>query len=444
MKNLSKHLNSLSNKRSLNFLRTTVIAMACFPFLLISQDNSKSSTKNPDEQLINQYVDAKGPGIISFDASNIKQFWIDNTVVGRNDKIEILMNKKSTSGFESAPLKIQLANVFVFQDCKVEIISETSDYSFSVLDSKSKVLSTSSKEQEFLNYSIMTSVFHLENASDLSFYLRFASQKNSVLSIKKIILSFPRNNEFLSSPGRLAVSPQNIIGQSIDKITPLDDSSFTATGKWFEFSSKKRIVLSSKEVSYSLKIKNTGDEPTHIYVGYAPYTKEGKRIIIKNNIYKKNTVMKVVSSEENSNKILVDLYPDWIKDCHLALNAKEDLSDFPNSVLVEGKIVEVKKLNDEQTEITFDKPIKKAIEKGTQVRIQFPDGYAYLYMHNQILQPGEEVALTSEVAKDENFLEYSPKAFCRGTYYVIPVLISHSINRNNNNTIQISEYTLSY
>ena len=451
MKNLSKLLNSLSNKRSLYFFRTTAIAMACFPFLLFSQDNGKSPSKNSDEQLINQYVDAKGPGIISFDASNIKQFWIDNSVVGRTGKFDISL-KRNNSTFESVPLKIQLANVYAFQDCKVEVISETPDFSFAVLSNNSKILSNSSKEPDFLNYSIASSVFHLEDTKALSFSLCFTSQKSTALSIKRIIISFSNNSNYLSSPGVLKVSPNNIsLGSlaysgavSVQKISPINDSSFTVAGKWFEFNSKKRILLSSKPVKYTLKVKNIGDEPTRIYVGYAPYTKEGIRINYNNNLYKSNKILKVVQSESNSNQVIVDSYPEWTKGCCLALNAKEDLSDFPNFSLVDGKIVEVKKIDNGGAEITLDKPLKNAIEPGTQVRIQSTDGSTYLYMNTQTIQPGEEVFFSSTVAKDDNFFEFSSKAFCKETYYVIPIVLSHSDNYNNTNTIQISDYEISY
>ena len=454
MRNLSKHLNSLSNKRSLYFLRTTAIAMVCFPIFLFSQEKStkdrKSSTKNSDEQLINQYIDAKGPGIISFDASNIKQFWIDNSVIGRTGKIDISL-KRNNNVFESVPLKIQLANVYAFQDCKVEVISETPDFSFAVLSNNSKILSNSSKEQDFLNYSIASSVFHLDDTNNLSFSLRFSSPKNDVLSIKRIVLSFLYNSNYLSSPGVLKVSPGNISlellaypGTSNVKISPIDDSSFTAEGESFEISNKHRIVLSSNPVKYTLKIKNIGDVPTTIYIGYAPFTKEGMRINMKNNLYKGNKILKVVQSESNSNQVIVDSYPEWTKDCSLALNAKEDLSDFPNFSLADGKIVEVKKLDNGGAEVTLDKPLKNAIESGTQVRIQSTDGSTYLYMNKQTIPPGEEVFFSSTVAKDDSIFEYTTKAFGRGTYYVIPLIKCYSPGSKDIHTIQISDYEISY
>ena len=452
MKKISRHLNTYSNKYCFGVFIISVFASIYSP--LFSQNNSikdkNALTRNSDEKLINQYIDAKGEDVITFDPSNIKQFWIEHSIVGKTDRFEINLKRNGTA-FESTLHKIQLANVYAFQDCKVEVISETPDFGFSVLNSKSKVLSTSSKEPDFLNYSIASSVFHLEDTKALSFSLRFTSQKSTALSIKRIIISFSNNSNYLSSPGVLKVSPDNIsleglaFGEkSIEKITPVSDSSFVVTGKWFEFNSKKRIILSSRPVKYTLKIKNIGDEPTAVYVGYAPYTENGERINMRNNLYKSHKIMKVLNSEVNSNKIIVDSYPEWTNGCSLALNAKEDLSDFPNFSLEEGNIIDVKKISDDQTEITFDKPLKKAIEKETLVRIQAPNGYTYLYMNIKTLQPGEEVTWSSTVAKDNSFLEYSTKAFCRGTCYVVPLVLSHSVNSKNTNTIQISDYEISY
>lgn len=152
-----------------------------------------------DSELIEIFINSKGSkNAIVFDASNIKQFWIDKSVASGNDLINISLQEK-----KSIPLKIQLSNVIETMDCKVDVITENPDISFTVENSNSKTLSNSSKEEDFIQYHISSATFHLENTKDFSFHLIFSSKTSDTLTIKKIILSFSENKEslFLGSPG---------------------------------------------------------------------------------------------------------------------------------------------------------------------------------------------------------------------------------------------------
>ena len=173
---------------------------------LFAQKQELMHETDSDEKLLSEYVNSKGSDIISFDFSNIKQFWISPTVLSRDNLIQIMLNDKR----ESEPLKIQLANVLETQDCRIDIITNDSDLKFLVTNDDSKSLSTSSPEQDFLHYHIVSSVFHLEDTKDFSFCLRFSSSKADTLTIKKILLSFSNNKEsrYLGSPGFNALSKQ--------------------------------------------------------------------------------------------------------------------------------------------------------------------------------------------------------------------------------------------
>ena len=119
------------------------------------------------------------------------------------------------------------------------------------------------------------------------------------------------------------------------------------------------------------------------------------------------------------------------------------MSDVPNATLADGNIIEVNKINDNQAEIILDKPLKDGLKENTKVRIHGFTG-AHLYTNTKVLNPGEEITFNSTIKKDEDFLQYSSKAFARGVYYVVPIIISYSTDSNKDNAILIRDFELSY
>ena len=402
--------------------------------------NAQIKEQAKDSALLDSFIQSKGYGnTIIFSSSNIKQFWIDKSVVSQNNLIKVLVKDS-----KSIPYKIQLANVNEKQDCKVDIISNRPDLKFSILNSDSKVISDSKNEDNFINFNIASAAFHLEDTSSSSFYLQISSSRASdELEINKIVLSFSDNKEsrFLTSPGKLVITAFNCTGPIVKTEA---ENSFFAKGKTINLISKNKIYVSDNTFSNSVTVKNVGDVKTRIFLGYAPYTKEGKIINQCNNPYKSGKILKVVSAATGSNTITVDSEPEWTKNCYLVLDAKEDLSDFPNHSFVDGTIQDVKKIDNDHFEILFSKPNKKEIKVGTRVRVQSPVGSTYIYTKNKILLPGEEVTLSSDIAKDDAYLRFGTEKFCRGTYYVVPILLSFSIDSTEENSVQISNYTVSY
>ena len=65
-------------------------------------------------------------------------------------------------------------------------------------------------------------------------------------------------------------------------------------------------------------------------------------------------------------------------------------------------------------------------------------------MNDKILQPGEMVTFKSAIKKDDNYFMFSLKAFCHGTYYVIPLILSNSLDSDKENTILITDFSVSY
>ena len=418
----------------------TVVSLMGMLFLSIKVLAQDAPPKESNETLLNQYVKSKGNEIIIFSASNIKQFWIDNSVVSRNNSVDILLKSQKSVAFP-----IQLSNVKESQDCRIDVITEVSDLEFSILDDRSKEIVSSQKEEDFLNYSVHSCCFHLEDIYKFLFKIVFYSD-NTIVSIKKIILSFSDNKDsnFLSSPGAITFTSSDIIPSASLQTEEVSKQSFKATGKRTNIIPSKKIYTTNNTLSASVKIKNIGEVPTTLYIGYELYNKDCNRLDVRNYLHQKtNKILNVISSSAGSNRIIVDSCTDWIKNGVIALNAKEDMSDIPNCSIVDGKIVEVRQLENGQAEIELDKPLKTAIERGTNVRIHRTGG-GYIYTNTKVLAPGEEEEFKSTIKKDESSLEYSQKVISKGTYYVIPVILSHSTDPDKENTILIEDYTVSY
>ena len=164
-----------------------------------------------DKDLIDQWIQSQGNDLmITFDATNIKQYWIDKTVVCKDGLINVLLPKNESSVWKSVPLKIQLSNVNENQDCKIQIITKDPDLKVSVTDKDSNVLTSSSQEQDFIQFHIVSTLFHLDDSKDFSFNLVFSSQKKNDLEINSIVLSFAENKQshFSGSPGFDILSKQ--------------------------------------------------------------------------------------------------------------------------------------------------------------------------------------------------------------------------------------------
>ena len=148
------------------------ISAAALPVYSADGQTGIVTGKQNDAKLLNDYINAKGyTSIIAFDSANIKQFWIDKSVFGKNDNIVISLQNVQNNTWESIPQKIQLANVNEAQNCKIDVVTETPNIRFTVLDSNNKVLSTSASEDDFIQYHIVSSSFPLEKTPDFSFML---------------------------------------------------------------------------------------------------------------------------------------------------------------------------------------------------------------------------------------------------------------------------------
>ena len=352
-------------------------------------------------------------------------------IIPQKEHLRILDNISSESKDRFRYFDFKTNNID-FSEIVFENISFNSDTYFFVPESINKKL--------FLCY------------DPLHNYLRkicnFTTNHNhsKLISIYKSSPYEPLNNnifpQFLISPGFIQYS--DTILSSKNTIHHLSDSSFSIKGVYSSVFSNKYILVLNNDFITSVSIQNTGDVATRIYIGFAVYSNDRIMLDGKNFPYNNiNKILHVVSSQNDT--VTVDSFPEWDSNCFLALNADEDLSDLPNTSLLEGRIVEIKRLPNDQAEIKLSKPIKEPIPNGTKVRINGKSG-AYLYNNIRVLQPGEKVFLSSTIKKDDTWLQYiSPsRAFPRGVFYVKPLILSYSIDPNMENIITVDQYSISY
>ena len=197
-------------------------------------------------------------------------------------------------------------------------------------------------------------------------------------------------------------------------------------------------------ISTSIKIQNSGDTPTRVYVGFRVYSASDQIIQAPNYPYMSSKVLLIESANAGDSSVIVNRYQDWKVGCYLALNAEDDFSDTPNfSLLNGGKILQMRETEDGKGEITFTRPLTQAVKKGTKVRIHGPSS-GNIYPINIVLNPGEEKVFSSTIKKDSNSVVFSKDAFPKGVEYVNPLVYSYSVDPAKNNSIIIKELTIDY
>lgn len=204
-------------KMNYSGLMIVVFFLECFfTYRIYAQTSQKEeSLSYSDQTLVTQFIKTMGNDIIVFDYSNIKQYWVDNSIFNKDEKIIIVPEKDTSKLF-----KVQLANVADRDNCKISILSETSDIAFTVFNKDSEKLSSSSFEQDFLQYHIFSCIFPLKETIDYSFFIQFKFQKHETISIRKIVFSFPENQSdkaYESSDYERLLSTIERKGTKIDK-----------------------------------------------------------------------------------------------------------------------------------------------------------------------------------------------------------------------------------
>ena len=219
-----------------------------------------------------------------------------------------------------------------------------------------------------------------------------------------------------------------------------DKDTFDIIGKRTQIFSKKDFYISDKNISARIQVKNTGKVATQLYLGYVVYSQDRLRLNRCHYPYKgNNLILNVVSASKGRNIITLDNYPEWEKNCTVAIGAKGDLSDIPNSSLINGKIVEIQRLDNGYANIVLDRPLDRDLKPTDQLRIHGTPK-TYIYTNRQLLLPDEEIVLSSNMHKDNKYKDFVSRAFFRDVYYVKPILLSYSQNPNEFNSIAIKDF----
>lgn len=168
------------------------------------------------------------------------------------------------------------------------------------------------------------------------------------------------------------------------KIIDMDGKKVFATfpKSYITYSLKKIIKVDlAKKFHISVKVKQLGENPALVYIGFIPYNDKERLIRPQQGLYntKGSFTALATAVEQGATTLTVKDASKWTKGPYqyVAFNAKKDMSDIPNFNLA-GTITKIEKNGDIYT-ITFKKPLAKAYPAGTMVR-QHRSGGTYIYI----------------------------------------------------------------
>ena len=151
---------------------------------------------------------------------------------------------------------------------------------------------------------------------------------------------------------------------------------------WQVYSLMKKIKVNpEKKYVISAKIKQFGEKPAYVWIGFLPYNAKGRSILSQHGFYTtKGSFTSLASAAVKGAKtITLKDASKWNKKKHyyVAFKAKKDMSDIPNFD-VSDMISKIDKTGDVYT-VTLKYPLKKAYPAGTMVR-QHRSAGTYIYM----------------------------------------------------------------
>ena len=261
----------------------------------------------------------------------------------------------------------------------------------------------------------------------------------SVNELEKVDNPMEVKNEIARAPGGMLNISKDMVNVKNAMIEASDQ--LVISGKRSIMQSRYNIIALDNSINSEVIVKNIGNNPTVIYIGYAVYSNECIWLDGRNYPYKSNlNSLNIQSIDASGNSIVVDSFNEWDKNCFLAINVQDDFSDIPNSTFA-GKISDVKELPDGFKKIILEEPINNTLLKNNKVRIHGRTG-AYLYTSIHTLAPNKSKKMTATIKKDDSNIAYSNKSFPRGTCYVKPILLSYSVDPDIENTVLVETYRL--
>jgi hypothetical protein len=160
------------------------------------------------------------------------------------------------------------------------------------------------------------------------------------------------------------------------------EKAFVANKKGYTtyYINKKIKIDPEKKYQVSLKVKQFGEKPAYVYIGFIPLDAKGRSISPQqgfNNTKGSATVL-AADVAKGAKSLTVKDASKWKKGKadFVAFNVKADMSDIPNFE-VAGAISKIEKTGDVYT-INFPKALNKAYPAGTKVR-QHTSGGTFIY-----------------------------------------------------------------
>ena len=262
-----------------------------------------------------------------------------------------------------------------------------------------------------------------------------------VYTIPPYLMSLSNNQFFLQSPQTINIS-RNIL--DCNNCIFLDDQSILFKGIRSQLFYQKKFIISDAPCNIHLKIKNVGNVQARIYIGFELYSNDNQRIDSRNYPYNGNRNLKVISSETGSNRIIVDSNTyDWKKKAYVVLENIRDHYEIPSYNFINGRVSDIIQNENGTSTIILDSILLSCIKKDSYIRINGPsDLYQYCYV--RIIQPGKEDTVDLSLSRQNDCTSLSSPSIPQGVYFIKPFLFSFTPGGKVENTIQISDFSISF
>ncbi|MBE6405769.1 MAG: hypothetical protein E7040_07085 [Lentisphaerae bacterium] len=168
-------------------------------------------------------------------------------------------------------------------------------------------------------------------------------------------------------------------------------------GKTFLIAKEKFTIDPAKKYTVTVKVDGDKAKGAALYVGFQVVDAKGRAYPAINWQGQQQTFTQVVRAAKKGDKVIyVKDGSRWVSHStfHIALNAKQDNSDVPNTQIVRNPIASKAKQGDVWA-LTLKEPLKADIAAGTNVR-QHADG-GYFYSIIRTVPAGKESTFTGTV-----------------------------------------------
>ena len=205
------------------------------------------------------------------------------------------------------------------------------------------------------------------------------------------------------------------------------DKGFTVTGKTMLLLSDYIPVDAAKKYTLSIDAKCVAqaDKKACFFVGYQPYTAHKRSIAPWSSFVVKNTATELAAPVKKGDKVIkVKNGAGFVKIAHavIVFDAKDDLSDLPNTKIVARGVTAIAK-KDGFWEISLAKPVNRDFAAGTKIRQHSDSGYLYVINRALVSDAVKNFSGTTNGFTDNG--EWNGTKWPKGTAFVRIVILSN-------------------